>query len=129
MSKSPEKHTKSKSIVETTPRLRYGPASQHYFEFVKRFAKSMIIPKSKVTYLFKALKVLSLCKDQILFCLECKCFFTTIMYYCKHPESTVKSIRQLMAQYNIKTIERMTDVIDMFYKKIDGSYITEDGWK
>ena len=34
-----------------------------------------------------------------------------------------------MAQYNIRNIDDMTVAINRFYKEIDDSYITEDGWK
>ena len=130
MPKDSKKHTKVMPTADTIPRYRYKSAAHHYCEFAGHFEKSDMVPKSKVTRLFEAIMVLSRCYDPILVCRDCKCFFRLEKDQTRHAACKIdKTIKQLFARQKIHTIFEMEEALNKFYNAIDGSYITDKGWR
>ena len=130
MTETPKNHTKKMPRADTIPRYRYKSAAHHYCEFAEQNAKSTMVPRSKVTYLFEAIMVLSRCYDPILVCRDCKCFFRVDKDETRHAACKIdKTIKQLFARQKIHTIFEMEEALNKFYNAIDGSYITDKGWR
>ena len=130
MPKAPINYTKKMPQANTIPRWHYKSAAHHYCEFAEQNSKSNMVPRSKVTYLFEAIMVLSRCHESILVCKDCKCFFRPEKDETRHAACKIdKTIKQLQGKYKIQTIQEMEEALSRFYYAIDGSYITEDGWR